>query len=82
MYNCSNNSNSCQECGNPVTFLQNDGYTCDNCGGHICPTCWENMVSVHVVKPTKLGMTGFVKLCKHCRTRIENASVTPNPFIG
>ena len=80
MCNCLNNT--CAECGSPALSMQESGYTCDNCSRYICNSCWEKLHTVHVKQPTKSGITGFVKLCKNCRTRMDSASVTPNPFIG
>lgn len=79
---CKSHSNICAECGSPISSLQNIGYTCDNCGRYICNECWNNLQTVHVKQPTKSGITGFIKLCKDCRTRTDETSVTPNPFIG
>ena len=80
MCNCLNNK--CAECGSPAISVQEAGYTCDNCSRYICDACWNKMNTVHVKTPTKAGIVGFVKLCKQCRTRCEEASVQPNPFIG
>ena len=74
---CNDHKVVCSECG--MTYSLTDrgiGFTCDECSAPLCERCYSNIPETLTKVPTATGISGFVKLCKHCQAKYKNQATT------
>ena len=72
----------CVECGKMMPqAMSHMPQKCDGCGKYVCDDCKASMSMSYVRRPTKEGVSGFVRLCRDCVKLYDAVPVEPNRFL-
>ena len=55
---------------------------CDGCGNWLCNTCHRDLGITHVSRPTAIGRSGYLVLCRACKNLYSGVTVEEHPFVG
>lgn len=71
----------CSYCGRTIDRLEEIPHICDNCGVPICQQCYHNTAVVYTDKPTKMSVTGYIRVCKECEKQFDT-KIKEHPYLG